>query len=431
MPSHSHHHETNIRSAGARSCLRPAKVPRRACSRCYGSKVKCDLDRPACARCRRKDLLCVYTNSTLPSTLASEDSLNLAADSPGPKGQANEGSKGKTISLRWLSTFSHDSPSSHGVDTETDKLRSRAQPRLKQLSPGTIRFCNQYLRVLPYRLLQPKGTGLRFIHSSQRWPFPSGHLVETILLVQRIRDRDSSTETRLSEDIKWEMGRIMSTVCAPFSREERYMLMGYLQYMKDDHSTCLTAFQSYLILSLLTYFHPSTPIAQEMISIETLLNLQALSDRVDEMAPNLARLASPDTVLDMEYETWARDEAYRRTMFVACVFDNLWNANMGLPTVVAEDMGGLLAPSSGRLWSADEATWESQWTHHMGVWQRLNQSRDCARSQMGLRLEEIWGRSEESEDSTNGARMDQWVVEADAFGIWILAVCEMMGSRDP
>lgn len=166
---------------------------------------------------------------------------------------------------------------------------------------------------------------------------------------------------------------------------------------------------------MLVYFH--LPGCKDMITIETQLNIQALADHAARVIPPV----QDHVGTRME---WVLSESLRRTIFTACVFDDAWNALNGIVVYVAEELGRLLAPGPKALWTASESTWAREWDAYAATW---TSPRLHVGTAPGLLLDELWGLGSMS-DETREARTDQWIMELDEFGAWILAICEMSGS---
>jgi hypothetical protein len=141
----------------------------------------------------------------------------------------------------------------------------------------------------------------------------------------------------------------------------------------------------------------------------------------------------------------------RRSIFLACVFDDVYNTEMGLPIFVAEDLGRLPAPGPRGLWGATSEEWPDMWDQHARRWDTTttagatrskprSRSRSGSRTDLnddvdvdvdggtlepGLLLHELW--SGESSPAWQ-ARFDRWLSEADEYGMWIFTVCELAGN---
>ena len=168
------------------------------------------------------------------------------------------------------------------------------------------------------------------------------------------------------------------------------------------------------------------------MTIETFLSMQALADRSAHLIPLIRRcdrLHRP-TIAQSNY---ILSESLRRSIVVACVFDDAWNAIAGIPLFVAEELAQLPAVGPEALWKADPARWESVWEDHRALWNspRLaastSENRESVETEPGLRVGELWGKGEMSE-VIREARIDQWMVDAGALAMWTFAICEMAGT---
>lgn len=167
---------------------------------------------------------------------------------------------------------------------------------------------------------------------------------------------------------------------------------------------------------MLVYFH--LPGCKTAVTIETQLNIQALADHAARQIPPVREEVGSRA-------EWILSESLRRTIFTACVFDDTWNALNGIAVYVAEELGRLPAPGPRRLWTASEGAWEREWEAYTATWTSPRLA--LGSGEPGLLLDELWGRRQMSDDKRE-ARTDQWIMELDEFGAWVLAICEMSGS---
>jgi hypothetical protein len=389
------------------------------------------------------DISGTLPNPSLPSN---EYTTSIPVPTPSPKIAFPPCGR---ISLRWLNAFSPAQP----------------PPRPKYLSNSTIYFCSRYLRTFPSRLLS-RDNPLPFIHPSQLESQPGKFLANLITLVRMFSTREKGSEELVYQTICNEMKYIMTTVRTPPS-DCSLIITGGLAWSYSSELICdlqceslngsasLAAFQSYLVLCILAYFHFSDAPDPHIISIETFLHLQILADRASQMV-NIICVTDEKHHPSLSFDEYTYAEAFRRTIYATCVFEDVWNSSMGLPTFVAEDLGRLPAPSSRYLWNANQTTWSEVWREYVRTWLPLSSSHDTGsgpvsnadtpnesntfvlsdtnladrRQRMeepGLRMSELWISGAGSDPRTD-ARVDQWITEVDEFGMWIFGICEMAGS---
>lgn len=177
-----------------------------------------------------------------------------------------------------------------------------------------------------------------------------------------------------------------------------------------DHASLLAAFQAYLIYAMMLYFR----LRQSSNSVlqQAMMNLQELacaSARQGLSCSEEGQQARP------EWEFWIMAEAKRRTLYTMYLFDSVLLINDGLPTFLASEIHGLLAPGPKALWSAsNRAAWEKMYTQHLADWPHGF-----------LRIDELWPvpASFHAKDIIDRrSRVDSWLETVDEYGTMMYAV---------
>ncbi|KZL84382.1 lysine-specific permease [Colletotrichum incanum] len=160
------------------------------------------------------------------------------------------------------------------------------------------------------------------------------------------------------------------------------------QHKTADDMALLAIFQAHLIYSLAIFFQ----LGREHYPFlsQTMINTQELACAAARKG--LVCMAEQDGARPT-WESWIVAEAKRRTLFTMCLFDSALLTHDGLPTHLATELCGLLAP----------AKWPEG----------------------GLRIDELWPVPEHlDEDQINSrrSRVDAWLEDLDEFGTMIYAV---------
>ncbi|OHW93660.1 hypothetical protein CSPAE12_07693 [Colletotrichum incanum] len=172
----------------------------------------------------------------------------------------------------------------------------------------------------------------------------------------------------------------------------------------------LAIFQAHLIYSLAIFFQ----LGREHYPFlsQTMINTQELACAAARKG--LVCMAEQDGARPT-WESWIVAEAKRRTLFTMCLFDSALLTHDGLPTHLATELCGLLAPASKSLWeSRNRYEWQTKYNVHLTEW-----------PEGGLRIDELWPVPEHlDEDQINSrrSRVDAWLEDLDEFGTMIYAV---------
>lgn len=182
------------------------------------------------------------------------------------------------------------------------------------------------------------------------------------------------------------------------------------EYTSYDGQTMLAAFQAYVLYVMTQYFQ------REQIDRSVLrqnpMHLQQIASSAASIGTTtLAELCEnrPD------WSQWILVESKRRTIYTMYLFDNLLCASDQLPTCVAVELSGLLAPSGRALWEANS----------LQEWTRSYNLQMSAVDGGGLRIEELWpapGDASQEQLRVREGRVSTWLEDLDLFGNMLFAV---------
>lgn len=173
----------------------------------------------------------------------------------------------------------------------------------------------------------------------------------------------------------------------------------------------LANFQAYLIYTMISFFHLNqgdnlSSLRQAMMSLQ---DLACTTSRRGLVCSADLQNTRPS------WEAWLVTETKRRTLYVLYLFDNVLSRQEGLPTFLGTELRGLPAPSNKTLWEAKtRREWELAYNSHLVQW-----------PEGGLRIDELWSMPpgfDEASMAQRRARVDQWLVEMDEFGMMLYAV---------
>jgi hypothetical protein len=424
----------------------------KACLNCVTAKAKCDRKAGRCTRCALRDSFCTYPQA-LPSLspvhgagdscqagvdrgLSTSNTLSASEPQhPRPEPVPARVDPRNPIIESLLATDSH-SPTSSSLTTFTrgyipkessSIVESLSSERAETLNfPSQELFCpinvddiknrwlNSYVPVpgqvtkkyppsvaaFIYRILKSyaavtvRGRGVPpFVHAAQLTTNSTKPPLSTCLTLVRISEKPlPGSEIVVADVLQREMNSI------------------YEQHGTYNDMTLLSAFQAYLIYSMVLFFklgEVTNPFLRQ-----AMMNLQDLacsSSRHGLMCIAEQQRARP------RWEAWIFAEANRRTMFTMYLFDSVLSAHDGLPTFLGTELQGLPAPSSQRLWRAfTQHEWEVAYNIYLADWTG------------GIfQIDELWPIPENLDElglHERRSRVDQWLEGVDEFGTMIYAV---------
>lgn len=279
------------------------------------------------------------------------------------------------ISNRWLNSF---------VPVPGQKT--------KEYPPAVTSFIYRILK--SYAAVTIRGHGIPpFVHSSQTTVESSRPPLSTCLSLVRMCESPLPGSEGAAMDVL-----------------QREMTSLYEKHTEYGDLTLLSAFQAYLIYSLVLFFKFSpgvrTFLRQAMMNLQ---HIACSSSRQGLVCEAEQRRARP------RWEAWIVAEAKRRTLFVMYLFDSLLLAEDGLPTFLGTELRGLLAPAGKLLWRAcTRNEWETAYNHYLADWDGG-----------GLRIDELWpieGDMGETGIKERRNRVDQWLEDVGEFGTMVYAV---------
>ncbi|KAL2868929.1 Zn(II)2Cys6 transcription factor domain-containing protein [Aspergillus lucknowensis] len=402
---------------------------KKACRNCSRSKVRCDLARPACTRCKSLGRSCEYTvpnpaprlgaqgdhaaedvdGSWIDQSIAGPEMLDPVLR---PSSGITRDLGGATIdapNLRNEQNFGPAQNGQHELDlTNTDLvpslsahsirdrwLRPYILPPLgsdeipKVYHPFTLQYVSRVLSTYPNRMLKD-GDVSPFIHHSQ----VSGSLMPLALancytLMRMWTQAAPGSETMVVNTIEQEMDRLTE---------------GSSNIYDIDH---LSAFQAFLVYSILLYFSPppgTTPVTDK--TMITLMELAYLTAR------NGLISAAERSKTKPTWESWIVASTKRRAIHAMYLFSSVYNAEHSLPNFVAEELRGVYVPESKALWEArDRGSWSREYDNHLREW-----------GEGMLEISELW-KSEETGSIARRRRIERWLKMVDEFGMMLFSVC--------
>ncbi|KAL4787112.1 hypothetical protein BJX76DRAFT_41258 [Aspergillus varians] len=398
---------------------------KKACKSCTRSKVRCGLERPACARCTSIGRACEYTT---PSSVARIPDFHRQEDSPlGPPNTGNpllhpslapstsklpSPGTGALLPTAIRTREHHITPdrtSEIVVDlTNTDlvpndwanEIRDRwLRPYIlppgghdeipKSYHPFTLQYISRVLATYPHRMLRD-GDVPPIIHHTQvardRMPLS---LANCYTLVRMWVQAAPGSEGIVVNTVQTEMDRLATEPPT----------------LPDIHH--LSAFQAYLVYTLLMYF--SAPTGRTIVTSKTMITLMDLASRTAHhglLSASELHRAKPS------WESWIVASTKRRAVFAMYLFSSLYNAENSLPNFVAEELRGVLLPEGKALWDAPvREAWSREYDRYLGEW-----------GDGMLDVSELW-RSEETGSSGRRERVQRWVSTVDEFGMMLFGVC--------
>ncbi|OHE98227.1 hypothetical protein CORC01_06424 [Colletotrichum orchidophilum] len=231
-----------------------------------------------------------------------------------------------------------------------------------------------------------------FVHWSQV-TLPSSHPLSTCFSVIHECNKPDVGATEVAADrIKVEMARLLG------------------QHTTDDDMTLLAAFQAHLIYAMVIFFKFGR--SYDSFLSEAMMNTQELACAV---AKKGLMCVSEEDDIRPRWECWIAAEAKRRTLFTMCLFDSALLTHDGLPTHLATELRGLLAPACKALWETRvRQDWEGRYDLQEAEW-----------PESWLQIDELWPMPEdfgEIEVFQRRTRVDAWLEDLDEFGTMIYAV---------
>ncbi|KAH0436345.1 hypothetical protein CcaCcLH18_04365 [Colletotrichum camelliae] len=410
----------------------------KACRQCVAAKAKCDRNPGCCARCEQRRLPCAYapTNHTAPQPTRSRPELSPSGpgddtETPGPREAGNH-----------LPSPEHDASndSVYSADpasgsTPTDAAGSNDPPRLDPLPPANTGVELDFSHLNLTCPINPDDIANRWLHNFV--PLP-GQTVKKYTpsisaFIHRVLQSYANCAIRghkVPPFIHWSQLNSPSNVplstclsvirmCAsPLPGSEgviaevlqREMTKLYDRKTSFDDMALLAAFQAYLIYAMVIFFR----LGREYKTFlhQAMMNTQELA--CETARRGLACVAEQQGARP-KWEEWIVAETKRRVVFTMCMFDSALLTNDGLPSHLATELRGLLAPGCKSLWEArDRRDWEVKYNIQLAAW-----------NDGGLGIEELWPMPEDFGDvetEKRRERVDLWLEDLDEYGTMVYAV---------
>jgi hypothetical protein len=408
---------------------RPTPSRKKSCLPCARSKVRCDLERPSCARCVASNRPCRYATADGPSSpaaprhvVAPTSNATSASLSPIFTGPAEADYVEPCVTRQTPAPTQDVTPQTcHLISlnfshldlvplADADQVRDRwLRPFLdvgdrvpKAFHPYTLQYMSCVLRTYPKQMAGDDVPPM--IHPMQLSDGTPTALANCYSLVRLWHHRADGSEGIVAETVGREMDRLAQHVSPCYPTMSQSLI---IQDPNAGNVDTLIAFQAYLAYSIMAYFSP--------ISSSPLVN-NATMVTLEEMA---FRTAQGGLVLHSElngtrpsWESWIVASVKRRAMFTFYLLSSVYNADSNFPNFLAEELQEVYAPDSKRVWEArSRQEWEREYARHLSLW-----------PDGPLKISELW-RSPDTGSTGRRQRIDRWVQGADEFGMMLFAVC--------
>ncbi|KKK18307.1 hypothetical protein P175DRAFT_0481575 [Aspergillus ochraceoroseus IBT 24754] len=393
-----------------RKCSAPPR--KKACGSCTKSKVRCDLERPACSRCRSLRRVCQYaTPSSIPPLATQHESTQ------------GEGEEGEPITP-WISSSILEAvqldpgleaaippirPADDGLDfTKVDLVPSQNAENIrdrwlrpyilpppgqeetpKLYNPFTLQYISRVLSTYPHVMLKD-GDVPPIIHRCQvSGPTMPVALANCYSLVRMCIQAAPGSEMMVVSTVEKEMERLAIETSGLYDIE------------------LLSAFQAYLLYSIMLYF--SLPSGSSAVNDKTMITLMEMAFRT---ARNGLFSASEISHSRPTWESWIVASTKRRAIFTMYLFSSVYNADRSLPNFIADELRGVYVPEGKSLWEAsDRKLWMREYDRHLLSWED------------GMfEISELW-KSPETGSAVRRKRIERWLRTVDEYGMMLFAVC--------
>ncbi|WVO17502.1 hypothetical protein L204_105195 [Cryptococcus depauperatus] len=414
---------------------KPRPPRRKACRSCATSKVRCSLEKPGCSRCRLTDRNCVYE-----TTASAEEQPDSRPAQGGPEAEPGRSDylnmsllTGPLAASAALQTpLSPSAPSRSPVDntiwcppvqqsqgpsprgnpksnelhfgeidltptSEADDIRTRwIRPYIattlgqteipKIVLPYTVQFMKRILRTYPRNMLKDGHVPPIIHHAQVKGNEMPRALANCYSLVRMREHAVPGSEEIVISTLRGEMDRL--------ARES-----------PDQHDyDLLSAFQAYLIYSILIYFSLCGDFSEN--TMITLMDLAFRTCRKGLFCTAEIERTKPT------WESWIVAAAKRRAVFILYIFSSIYNADRLLPDFIANELRSVYVPGHKALWGADNReTWNKVYDQYLSDWEDGS-----------LVISELWA-SLEREEPKQRERVERWVQTVDEFGMTIFALC--------
>ena len=415
-----------------------APVRRKSCLACASSKLRCGLERPACARCRSRGVQCEYTlaagdHGEPQQPLQDEEQL------PTPTTDDTNMETTKVIpdydlSLQSASlSFSIPDdvvPKIHGRNGGTLPAARRSLSPTQRVDKHATELAKRILLSWVRVMADCDGTGQHlppFIHRIQCDNGPTESLPETL-----------SDCCRLAKSWANSQSEERSVVRGVITREVK-MLAGHRDsYTRGD---LLAASQSLVLLLTIILFGQATRKATDQLAT---IYVQDISDeeqsqlilKLWEMRECLVRSLNSSQQFEhysnslgsSTWRAWALSAATTRTILAMHTLELVWGTIRGYPIMSCFGLDKLPMPEAGYLWRArSEAEWTPLYAAWTRRWSGLLRSLSVAHAIHGAggngggvdpyRVGEFLAIGSGDLDE----RAEIWLSEADEFAVMLMA----------
>ncbi|KAL7944570.1 hypothetical protein V8C42DRAFT_325203 [Trichoderma barbatum] len=459
-------------------CLQNIKGPsrRKSCGACAGAKLRCDLQRPSCSRCRERTFICEYVSrggaaitsssaavtaggSTIHDQLQSDQSLTY-----------NEAVNASTVSSVQKNTSSTESIGNSRLPESDDPLsmvdcrtasttRSQADTSRENVSDrdGTLGsmttaseidrevFENSGIRnpemIAPESIISSyrRQVLLSAARDTPNTDHVARHTMHFVIRVLRSWPRmmaahDASHlppmvhRLQLADGIPIPLANCYTLAKMWIAHSEgsrdlvqntihdevRRLLRDYNSYNVMD---LLAAAQSMLILLIILFFGIGhSPALAHPIDAQLLIDMW-----------NVKRsLASTGLFLEQEsnhtlpsWKEWAIVSAKRRTILGLHHLEWAWSLRCGYPILTCFELGPFPAPAARYLWQNDhEKEWERLYKDWLRLW-----------ADGSYKMTELFRVNASKDGDALDSRSELWLAEVDEFGMMLVAEANGIGVQ--
>ncbi|KIW87092.1 uncharacterized protein Z519_12389 [Cladophialophora bantiana CBS 173.52] len=365
-------------------------VPRKkSCNHCYKSKVRCDLKRPCCTRCRNRDLDCTYVDAKLVDEVASGQPSESPVDEP------------------WFSNvLAPEIPATYSMDfnhinlvctVDENRIRARwlesllpsMDQRPKPFHASTMAFVTRVFKSYPRMFLTENLPP--FIHWAQMAHRVAEPLANCMNIARMWAVQTPESAAMVREVIGQEMSKI-------FQKASTRAFSGHLEL--------LAILQGYLLYAIMLFDSAN---AASMVEQDIMIKLQ---DLAGDLASRGTLCPAETNGTRPDWESWIVASAKRRTLFATVLLDNLVNFTLGSPSFIAVELADLPAPASKTLWNAqDRRSWNTAYNQQLSLW-----------SDGELLISDLWPQPGPIPAPVRQKKIDNWLSSVDEFGMMIYAV---------
>lgn len=181
-------------------------IPRKkSCNNCFKSKLRCDLKRPTCTRCRNRDFQCLYASDA--KALRVDDEPRIEHDSAISALKALAAETCPADSLNFTNVNLICTVDAHRIRVRwLESLLPSMDQRPKPYNPATITFAASILKSYPAMFMA--GDRPPFIHWSQVAGEPPQCLANCMNIARMWVAQTDGSSAMVRDVIRQEMSRL-------------------------------------------------------------------------------------------------------------------------------------------------------------------------------------------------------------------------------